>query len=269
MSMPKNDHFLKPTPCVALFRYGGTVVAACFKKASRLVIRAPCLPRFSGDLEIFTKLSVSMVSCEFINLASSKFQDMLSDALQLRKLMAEHLFSLTPFLSDRCVSPVRIVGTIARHAGTLSLSYRLRCHGQPLLIPAPAAIPERRHGLWKDTCFELFLAAKGAPAYWELNLSPAGHWNVYRFSSYRKGMAEESAFAALPLKIAAETDGLSLGLEIDLNNILPAALSLEAGSSAVLRHADGAITWWALAHPGPQPDFHDRSSFRLFLPSSA
>ncbi len=178
-------------------------------------------------------------------------------------------FCLIPFPSDRFVSPVGIVNTVARHAGTLSLSYRLRRHGEPLLIPAPAAIPERRHGLWKNTCFELFLAVKGAPAYWEFNLSPAGHWNVYRFSSYRQGMAEESAFAALPFKVTVETDGLSLGLEIDLNNILPAALSLEAGPSAVLRHADGAITWWALAHDGPQPDFHDRRSFRLFLPSSA
>jgi hypothetical protein len=178
--------------------------------------------------------------------------------------MVAHRFCLIPFPAPMPTA-VRIEGRATRHAGTLRLSYRLHNQGQLLRIPAPAAAPERRHGLWEETCFELFLAAKGTPAYWEFNLSPAGHWNVYRFAGYRQAMAEEPAFAALPLTVTAETGGLCLGLEIDLNKILPAASLLEAGLSAVLRTADGAASYWALAHPGPAPDFHRREGFLLSL----
>lgn len=175
------------------------------------------------------------------------------------------LFSLVSFTSSPAFPSARVEGIIARSGPSLQLTYRLFSNPQSLRIPAPAAIPERRPKLWEETCFELFLAAKGAPGYWEFNLSPAGHWNVYRFAGYRQAMAEEPAFAALPFTVTAETGGLSLGLEIDLNKILPAASMLEAGASAVLRSADGTASYWALAHPGPAPDFHRREGFLLSL----
>jgi hypothetical protein len=177
----------------------------------------------------------------------------------------EHYFSLAPFSSPRLSSEM-IEGTIVRSAGMLSLHYRLFGRFDNLLIPAPAAVPERRARLWKDTCFELFLTVRGAPSYWEFNLSPAGHWNVYRFTAYRQEMAEKRAFATLPFMIQTESLGLTLGLEIELDRILPAAPALEAGVSAVLKHADGTVTYWALAHRGPQPDFHRRNGFLINVP---
>ena len=65
----------------------------------------------------------------------------------------------------------------------------------------PADMPARRDRLWEETCFEFFLAVKNSPRYWEFNLSPAGHWNVYRFADYRQGMQEEPAFASLPFSV--------------------------------------------------------------------
>src|SRR4030042_7193941 len=59
--------------------------------------------------------------------------------------------------------------------------------------------------------FSLFpFPGEGSERYWEFNLSPAGHWNVYRFASYRKEMREEPAFASLPFRVRTEPEALRL-----------------------------------------------------------
>jgi hypothetical protein len=179
--------------------------------------------------------------------------------------MNDQSFSLAPFPAARPLPSLSIEGTIARRAATLTISYRLLGRLRDLVMPARAATPERREGLWMDTCFEVFLAGKCARRYWEFNLSPAGHWNVYRFTSYREGMAEEPAFTALPFTVETPRQVLTLALEIDLEKIVPADLALEVAISAMLRHKDGSMTHWALIHRGPQPDFHRRDSFIIAL----
>ena len=49
--------------------------------------------------------------------------------------------------------------------------------------PAEGRAPE----LWKTTCFEAFLRAKGEEAYREWNFAPTGNWAAYDFKRYRKG----------------------------------------------------------------------------------
>ena len=39
----------------------------------------------------------------------------------------------------------------------------------------------------------------------------------------------------------------------------------DVGLTAVIEDADGGIAYWALAHPGEQPDFHHPASFTLRL----
>ena len=41
------------------------------------------------------------------------------------------------------------------------------------------------------------------------------------------------------------------------------------GLSAVIETIDGAISYWALAHPAEKPDFHHPDSFVLTLPESS
>ena len=131
------------------------------------------------------------------------------------------------------------------------------------MVPAPAEMPVRKYGLWEETCFEFFLAVKHAAHYWEFNLSPAGHWNVYRFADYRQGMREELAFTALAVGLRHQPDALGLTVECSLDRIIPADQPLDAAICAILKHRDGEPTYWALIHPGPQPDFHRRDSFIL------
>lgn len=178
--------------------------------------------------------------------------------------MNERSFSLEPF-SPGLRSALQINGWLARRGQVLALQYAFLGPLSQVALPVPAVKPERRHGLWQETCFEFFLGVKNAPGYWEFNLSPAGDWNVYRFSGYRSGMAEETVLASLPFRVQVREDLLRLDLEADLTAILPAGRSLELGLAAVVRLRDGAMTYWALTHPGPRPDFHRRESFIMVL----
>lgn len=163
------------------------------------------------------------------------------------------------------LSQLKITGSIARRSSNLAIRYALRGDLAQFVIPAPADLPARRPGLWEETCFEFFLAVKHSPRYWEFNLSPAGHWNVYRFAGYREGMQEETAFTALPFSVRRQSDSLLLALELEVARIVRADQPLSVGITAVVKLAGGGLTYWALTHPGPQADFHRRDSFLVEL----
>lgn len=160
---------------------------------------------------------------------------------------------------------LQITGEIARGAGTLTIHYELCGELAVVALPPPVDLPARRPGLWQETCCELFLGAQNLPQYWEFNLSPAGHWNVYQFADYRQGMAEEAAFASLPFSVQRRPDFWQLTLEVDLVKIVPADQTLEVGISAVIKLREGEATYWALRHPGPRADFHRRDGFSVVL----
>jgi hypothetical protein len=179
--------------------------------------------------------------------------------------MSRTSFSLKPFMSFTTPDPVKISGTIERRANTLSLTYSLLAPLPEVLIPVLADSPVRRNVLWEETCFEFFLGLRNADGYWEFNLSPSRHWNVYRFSAYRQGMQEEPAFTSLPFRVETSPGMLGLSLNVNLDKIAPEGQSLQAGISAVIKAVKGGSTYWALTHPGPQPDFHCRESFVIEL----
>jgi len=174
-------------------------------------------------------------------------------------------FSLKPFPAAGLLPHLEITGNIGRRSGTLTISYALLGTLREVAIPAPADIAGRKNALWEETCFELFLAITNSDQYWEFNLSPAGHWNVYRFKSYRQNMQEEPAFTSLPFSSERQPDALRLSLEIDLDKIILTDQALKVAISAVIKPVNGKITYWALAHPGLQADFHRRDSFMLNL----
>lgn len=174
-------------------------------------------------------------------------------------------FSLKPFPGGGPVPAVAITGSISRRAEALSVRFEIRGDLSALSIPARAEVPARRDRLWEDTCLELFLSAAGSRDYREFNLSPAGHWNVYRFASYRQGMREEPVFASLPFDVREDPGSLRLSLSADIGKVVPRDAAAELGVCAVVRTKGGGTSHWALAHPGPRPDFHRRDGFRLLL----
>jgi hypothetical protein len=174
-------------------------------------------------------------------------------------------FSLKPFLTADLPPDVKITGNISRNSNTLTINYMLIGPLANLVLPASAENPLRRDALWEETCFEFFIAAENSGQYWEFNLSPSGHWNVYRFTSYRQGMQEEQSYTTLPFTVQSQPDILRLSAEIDLEKFIPADKVLNVAISAVIKSNDGRITYWALTHPCPQADFHRRDSFIIEL----
>lgn len=178
-------------------------------------------------------------------------------------------FQLTPFPGEAAPTGIAVAGELSRRRDLLSIRYRLSGPLERLRIPTTAANPQRRDQLWKGLCFELFLAPGDDRRYWEFNLSPSGHWNLYRFDDYRAGMQPEPAWSELPFDLRLHPSLLELELELMLNRAgldhdLPGS-ALNIGISAVVADSAGHISHWALAHPGPRPDFHRRDSFSLHL----
>ncbi|CAA9587175.1 hypothetical protein AVDCRST_MAG81-4431 [uncultured Synechococcales cyanobacterium] len=174
-------------------------------------------------------------------------------------------YSLQPFSINSCLSDLKLTANIVRHTNTLAICYTLIGNLAELMILAPADLPACKDELWEETCFEFFLALKQSPHYWEFNLSPAGHWNVYRFAAYRQGMQAEMAFQLLPFRVQTQPGCLSLALELDLTKIVPIDQALEVAISTVIKPRDGEVSYWALTHPGSQADFHHRDSFIVEL----
>jgi len=170
-------------------------------------------------------------------------------------------FFIQPFPSDNPVPDLKITAGIGLHSNILAVSYTILGSLKQLLIPERAGMPLRKHKLWEETCFEFFLGLKNSDEYWEFNLSPAGHWNVYSFDSYRYNMQEETAFKSLPFEVLNKRESLQLAAELDLSRIVPADKALRIAVSAVIKSKDGKATYWALKHPGSRPDFHHQDSF--------
>jgi hypothetical protein len=174
-------------------------------------------------------------------------------------------FRLVPFPGDPVPAGISVEGSLERDGERLTVRHGFAGALPSLSVPRPAPCAERRNALWEDCCLELFLAEADSPGYREFNLSPAGHWNVWRFDGCRAGMREDDAFDSLPFRVDASPDRLVLTLDIDLGRMFPPARPLSVGVSAVVLAADGRKSHWALAHPAARPDFHRRDAFTIRL----
>ena len=180
-------------------------------------------------------------------------------------------FKLIPYPAGE-LPKIQVTGEIDQVENILSLHYAIRGEAEDILLPAFSA-PSRKDDLWKATCFEFFIALPGSPEYWEFNMSPSSEWNAYRMDAYRQvNMREETQICQLPFEFQKEDDGYSLDISVDLNPIILPAQNIQVGVTAIIQTKDGNETYWALAHPGSQADFHLRESFVLgvrSLPTSA
>jgi hypothetical protein len=119
--------------------------------------------------------------------------------------------------------------------------------------------------LWKHTCFEAFVAGADEPGYHEFNFSPSQDWAIYRFSSYREGMARAGVGVAPQISVRWSDQGLelesrvSMGQLVDLHDVRP----LRVAMAAVIEDNTGGLSYWALRHPPGKPDFHHPTGFAL------
>jgi len=179
--------------------------------------------------------------------------------------MKDYNFSLQSFSAVKPPLSMKVNAKIFRISNTLALQYTLFGHLGELVIPNSEDMPARKNELWKETCFEFFLAVRDSHPYWEFNLTPAGHWNVYRFTGYRQGMEEEKVFTSMPFSVRRQPQSFRLDVKLTLDKIVKEKQPLDVALSAVIELKDGELTYWALKHGGRQADFHRRDGFIVKL----
>lgn len=168
---------------------------------------------------------------------------------------------------SRCpaVSQVEVHVTRPR-ADTMMLRYIVSGDVGKLAIPLIGE-PARTDALWQHTCFEAFVRPGSNAAYYEFNFAPSTQWAAYRFDAYREGMraADEIGAPQIEVERTAERLTLQTTLRCDQCFELDREGIWRVGLSAVLERTDGGKSYWALAHPPGQPDFHHADCFALQL----
>lgn len=151
-------------------------------------------------------------------------------------------------------------------AGELRLDYLLNGDCTALRVPGPAA-PVRRDGLWRHTCFEAFVTGGEGTAYREFNFSPSGEWAAYGFPVRRRDMQPLRLSRPPRIEITMAAESLRLYASVACAD-LPFDGVLRIGLAAVIEDSGGVLSYFALAHAGAEPDFHDPAGFILSLPAA-
>lgn len=154
---------------------------------------------------------------------------------------------------------MRIAVEVARvGADRLRLTYRIGGDLNRVAIPKPQPTA-REDALWQHSCCEAFLAAE--QGYYEFNFAPSSHWAAYRFHGHRAGMREADTTAPT---IVWDRDGEAAKLVATF--AIPPDATGPLGLSAIVEDTSGNRSFWALAHPPGEPDFHHPTCFTAQVP---
>jgi len=174
-------------------------------------------------------------------------------------------FSLIPYPAST-LPKIEITGEVACVKNQLFIHYEVTGDIEQIILPSLSSTPSRKDDLWKATCFEFFLAIPNKPQYWEFNMSPSGNWNVYIMDAYRRvGFREEISIKQIRFEVWKEATEFFLNANVDLNPIIHHDDILNVGITAIIQTKDKPESYWALAHPSPQADFHLRESFLIHM----
>jgi hypothetical protein len=177
-----------------------------------------------------------------------------------------YAFTLHSHPASRSPAVRRIGGKLSRtHAGLL-VTYVLDGELERLGVPTRQT-PRFADDLWRHTCFEMFVMARGATLYHEFNFSPSGEWAAYAFARYRERVPLEVVQLDPHVTIRRAANKLELDAAVRLDRLAPPAVEapLVLGLSAVIEDNAGQLSYWALTHPHDKPDFHHPEAFALEL----
>lgn len=173
--------------------------------------------------------------------------------------------ALLPHPSTPCPHVRALTVEIVRNWREI-LSLRFAIDGDAAAIVFPRKTFSRRaNELWKHTCFEAFIS--DGDGYHEFNFAPSTQWAAYSFDGYRANMRDAEIGAHL-IHFRNDERGPVLTAEVDLTPLssLIAHDAWRMNLTAVIETADGAKSYFALAHPPGRPDFHHAAGFVLDLP---
>lgn len=166
--------------------------------------------------------------------------------------------------------PFEVFASIEKRGTALSFQFELRDPKKLVQIPVLGSEyqQKRTDGLWKSTCFEIFILPESQENYYEVNLSPNLDWNIYQFDSYRKPQPPTPSFDLQLSQMNWDKDRQILQGKISgdllakpLKIGLTAVIKLHSGESKGENNSE--IHYLAIQHAGDKPDFHNSDSFIL------
>ncbi len=154
---------------------------------------------------------------------------------------------------------------IGRDRSWLRLRWRLDGSGR-INVP-PFAGKGRADGLWRTTCFELFLQPLGGNAYCEFNMSPSERWNAYDFAGWREGMQERPMPREPECTMRQGSSFAIFDVAIPVAGLPRAECAMSM--TAVIEEEGGTLSYWAMGHGSDMPDFHAPACFGATLAAPA
>ena len=190
--------------------------------------------------------------------------------------------SLVPFNTDDFSINLIVIAKISCNIDSPQKELKIRMQAQgdftQVVVPHPVEQPRVKDNLWQETCFEVFLSTVNSSSYTEWNFSPSGNWAQYDFASYRKRVChdpgencnsqipESKSSKLLTSKTKWSHSHNQLSLDCQIKNwhiVFGGHENLRIGISAVFKRINGDMSYWAIQHCGPKPDFH---LFESFIP---
>lgn len=141
----------------------------------------------------------------------------------------------------------------------LTAEFQVKDPNQTIKWPPKQNPAVRCDDLWKTTCLETFFSAgeNNDDPYVEINCSPNGNWNAYSFSRYREGMTPSSKIHVELKKTQDESKTPSPVFLLEIRSTEPLKIK-SISTTMVIEFITGEKSYWALRHPSPKADFHNK-----------
>ena len=114
-------------------------------------------------------------------------------------------------------------------------------------------------GLWRTTCFELFVRPAAGTAYSEFNFSPSERWAAYDFTAPRAEMTRRELPRDPECTLRPGRQVAIFDAAIPRTGLPPAPWAFNL--TCVIEEEGGTRSYWALRHPAGDADFHDPACF--------
>lgn len=165
---------------------------------------------------------------------------------------------LKPYSKKR---ELTVEGTLILNSNKLSLHFKISGALKSYSFPKKEKL-KRANELWRATCFELFLANSKTKIYYEINISPTLHWNIYRLETYRAEPKELIVSSEAIIKIREDEQSYEINFELECKELDLAEFD-QYNLAVILLNNQNEREFWTIRPMGKSPDFHDRDGFSL------
>jgi len=153
-------------------------------------------------------------------------------------------------------SNLKIISTLKQNKNLLHLTFKVSGDLENYKLPKTKKA-ERKDELWRESCFELFLATEKEKVYYEFNFSPTLAWNVYRLEHYRTEPKAIDEVELVEFEVKRTKKTLLVEITLDVQRLQFNSYNL---ATIVLNKQDER-EFWSLKAKVDTPDFHSRLEF--------